>query len=84
MAEALQRTPEGRQSPARPAPSEPEPPAEITVLESLLASDTPEDSASVALPVTETADLPGSRRWLVPVVIVVLAALGALVGIYGR
>jgi serine/threonine protein kinase len=84
MAEALQRTPEGRQVPARPAPTEPEPPAEITVLESLLASDTPEDSASVALPASETADLPRSRRWLVPVVIVLLAALGALVGIYGR
>ena len=74
---------EGRQGPARPATSVPEPPAEMTVLESLLASNTPEASASADLPAPETSDLPRRRNWLVLVVIMLVAALGALAWIYG-
>jgi serine/threonine protein kinase len=82
MAEALQRTPEGRQGPPRPATSVPEPPAQITVLESLLASSAPEAATSADLPAPETSELPRRRSWLVPVVILLAAALAALAWIY--
>lgn len=77
MAEALRRTPEGARGPVQ-APSElPEPPAEITVLESLLAdAETPPSSVNL---VTEVSPTTLRRRpgWLLPAGLFLLGALGA-------
>jgi eukaryotic-like serine/threonine-protein kinase len=94
MAEALRRTPEGAGAPRPSASRVPVPPAEITVLESLLADAEPE-SAPSDVQVTDTSGT-GLRgrpepRWLLPVVVLLAAVatlawvnrtwLGSLVGV---
>jgi eukaryotic-like serine/threonine-protein kinase len=86
MAEALRLTPEGAAAPRLSASRAPEPPAELTVLESLLADAEPEAAASSAAQLsggegTAARGQTGSRwRWFI--VLLVLAGLGAAVGLW--
>jgi serine/threonine protein kinase len=95
MADALRRTPEGAGAPRLSASRVPVPPAEITVLESLLADAEPDAPAPSDVRVTDTSRT-GLRgrpepRWLLPLVVLLAAVttlawvnrtwLGGLIGV---
>jgi serine/threonine-protein kinase len=94
MADALRRTPEGAGAPRLSASRVPVPPAEITVLESLLADAEPEPAPSdVQVTDTSVTGLRGrpEPRWLLPLVVLLAAVttlawvnrtwLGGLIGV---
>jgi eukaryotic-like serine/threonine-protein kinase len=95
MADALRRTPEGAGAPRPSGSRAPEPPAEITMLESLLADAEPDVPAASDVQVSDASGT-GLRgrpepRWLLPVVVLLAAVtmlawvnrswLGRLVGV---